>query len=89
MQLSVSVISLLKLRHLDSAKKSYTEETNGQNNDDKAKEPTLSSLLISVNYCNILTYFCVTHNKFKAALTVLSITACPCIVDAYVPAFPP
>ena len=53
-------------------KQSYTEETNGQNNDDKVKKPTLSSHSISMNYC-ILAYFCVTNNKFKAALTVLSV----------------
>ena len=53
-------------------KQSYTEDTNGQNNDDKAKKPTLGSHSISVNYCNILVYFRITHNKFKAALTVLS-----------------
>ena len=53
-------------------KQSYTEDTNDQNNDDKAKKPTLSSHSISVNYCNILVYFCITHNKFKAALTILS-----------------
>ena len=51
-------------------KQSYTEKTNGQNNDDKVKKPTLSSYSISVNYCNIL-YFSVTNNKFKAALIVL------------------
>ena len=52
-------------------KQSYTEDTNGQNNNDKAKKPTLGSHSISVNYCNILAYFRITHNKFKAALTVL------------------
>ena len=53
-------------------KQSYTEDANGQNNDDKAKKHTLGSHLISVNYCNILAYFRITHNKFKATLTVLS-----------------
>ena len=53
-------------------KQSYTEDTNGQNNDDKAKKPTLGSHSISVNYCNILVYFRVTNNKFKAALIVLT-----------------
>ena len=42
-------------------KQSYTEKTNGQNNDDKVKKPTLGSY--SVNYCKILVYFCITHNK--------------------------
>ena len=50
-------------------KQNYTEDTNGQ---DKAKKPTLGSHSISVNYCNIFAYFRITHNKFKAALTVLS-----------------
>ena len=53
-------------------KQSYTEGTNGQNNDDKVKKPTRGSHSISVNYCNIFAYFHITHNKFKAALTVLS-----------------
>ena len=35
-------------------KQSYTEKTNGQNNNDKTKKPSHS---ISVNYCNIFTYF--------------------------------
>ena len=52
-------------------KQSYTEKTNGQNNDDKAKKPTLGSHSISVNYCNILAYFHVTNNKIKT-LTVLT-----------------
>ena len=47
-------------------KQSYTEDTNGQNNDDKTKKPTFGSHSIFVNYCNILAYFCITHNKFKA-----------------------
>ena len=50
---------------------SYTEKINDQNNDDKAKKPTLGSHSISVNYCNIV-YFRVTNNKFKAVLIVLS-----------------
>ena len=53
-------------------KQSYTEDTNGQNNDDKIKKPTLGSHSISVNYCNILAYFHIMHNKFKAVLTILS-----------------
>ena len=53
-------------------KESYTEDANGQNNNDKAKKPTLGSHSISLNYCNILAYFRITHNKFKVALTVLS-----------------
>ena len=46
-------------------KQSYTEDTNGQNNDDKTKKPILSSHSISVNYCNIPAYFHITHNKFN------------------------
>ena len=57
-------------------KQSYTEDTNSQNNNNKAKKPTLGSHSISVNYCNILAYFRITHNKFKAALTVLSDHCC-------------
>ena len=53
-------------------KQSYKEDTNGQNNDDKIKKPILGSHSISVNYFNLLVYFRITHNKFKAALTVLS-----------------
>ena len=53
-------------------KQSYTEDTNGQNNDDKINKPTLGSHSIFVNYCNILAYFRITRNKFKAALTVQS-----------------
>ena len=53
-------------------KQSYTEETNCQKNDDKIKKPTLGSHSISLNYCNILAYFRITHNRFKAVLTVLS-----------------
>ena len=56
----------------ESLKKSYTEKTNGQNNDNKATKPTHGSHSISVNYCNILAYFRVTDNKFKPALSVLS-----------------
>ena len=52
-------------------KQSYTEKTNGQNNDNKATKPTHGSHSISVNYCNILAYFRVTDNKFKPALSVL------------------
>ena len=59
-------------------KQSYTEDTNCENNDDKTKKPTLGSLSISVNYCNILAYFHITHNKFKAALTVLSMEGLCC-----------
>ena len=53
-------------------KQSYSEETNGENNDDKARKPTLGSHSISVNQCNIFAYFRVMNNKFKAVLTVLS-----------------
>ena len=51
---------------------SYTKKTNGQNYDDKAKKPALSSHSLSVNYCNILTHFLVTNNKVKVALIVVS-----------------
>ena len=74
-QLSVSVISVLKFKHTYftiSAKTKLYKNANGQNNDDKAKKPTLGSHSISINYCNILAYFCITHNKCKASLTVLS-----------------
>ena len=74
-QLSVSVISVLNSdipTSQSALQQSYTKDTNGQNNDDKAKKPTLGSHSISVNYCNILVYFRITHNKFKATLTVLS-----------------
>ena len=57
-------------------KQSYTEKTNSQNNDDKAKKPTHGSHSISVNYCNILAYFRVTNYKFKRALIILSVTGC-------------
>ena len=53
-------------------KQSYTKKTNGQNYDDKAKKPTLSSHSLSVNYCNILTHFLVTNNKVKVVLIVVS-----------------
>ena len=38
----------------------------------------LHSLHSSANYCNTLMYFCITNNKVKTALTVLSslITKC-------------
>ena len=52
-------------------KQRCTEETNSQNNDDKAKKPTFGSYSISVTYCSILAYFHITHSKFKAALTIL------------------
>ena len=45
-------------------KQSSTEETNGQNKNDKAKQPTLSSHSISTNDCNIFADFCITNNKF-------------------------
>ena len=65
-----------KFRHthfITSAKtKLYRKDYNGQNNDDKAKKPTLGSHSISINYCNILAYFRVMNNKFKAALIILS-----------------
>ena len=75
MQLLVSVISLLKFGHTYftiSAKTKLYRKANGQNNDDKVKKPTLGGNSISVNYCNILAYFCVTNNKFKATLIFLS-----------------
>ena len=57
---------------LHNLKQSYTEKTNSQNNDDKVKTLTLGSHSVSVNYCNILVYFCVMNNKVKSALIVLS-----------------
>ena len=62
-------------------KQSYTEETNRQNNNDKAKKPTLDSHSISVNYCNILAYFHVTHNTFKWQNVKNSINCLPHISD--------
>ena len=57
-------------------KQTYTEDSSGQNNDDKVKKPIFGSHAITiVNYCNIFTFFHVTNNKVKAALTVLSIMA--------------
>ena len=54
-------------------KQTYTEDSSGQNNDDKVKKPIFGSHAITiVNYCNIFTFFHVTNNKVKAALTVLS-----------------
>ena len=67
------MISLLKLGHtyfIISAKTKLN--TNGQNNNNKVKKPTLSSHPVSVNYSNILVDFCVTNNEVKAALIVLS-----------------
>ena len=46
-------------------------KTNGQNNDDKAKKPTLGSYSIFVNYCNIIAQFHVTKTKVKVVLTSL------------------
>ena len=54
-------------------KQSYTEKTNGQDNDDKIEKSTLGNHLVSVNYCSILMYFHVTNNKVMAALTILSV----------------
>ena len=77
MQLLVSVISLLKFGHtyfITALKQSNTENTNGQNNNDKVKKPTLGSHSVFVNYCmHIFVYFCITNNKVKATLIVLSI----------------
>ena len=50
-------------------KQSYREKTNDQNNDYKAKKPTLSSHSIFINYCNIIAYFRVTKYKVKVTLT--------------------
>ena len=55
-----------------AVKQSHAEKTNGQNNVDKAKKPTLGSHSISINYCNIFAYFRITNIKVKATLTVLS-----------------
>ena len=53
-------------------KQSYREKTNGQNNDDKAKKPTLGSHSIFGNYCIIIAlYFRVMKKKVKATLTSL------------------
>ena len=49
----------------------YTEDTNGQNNDDKIKKPTLGSHSISINYCNNLEYFRITHKRSEMSVTVL------------------
>ena len=51
-------------------KQRYTEKTNSQNNDDKAKKPTRSSHSISVNYCNIFAYFHVMNVLLCSALLV-------------------
>ena len=39
-------------------KQKNTEKTNAQNNDDKAKKPTVGSYSISVKYCNICILTC-------------------------------
>ena len=53
-------ISLLKSRILtpqSALKQAMQKKRNCQNNNDRAKKLTLSSHLISVNYCSIFTYF--------------------------------
>ena len=62
---------LLVFQNLDiptsqsALKQSYTEETNGQNNDDKVKKLILGSHSVSANYCNIL-YFRIMNNKLRS-----------------------
>ena len=51
-------------------KQSYTEETNGQNIDDKLKKPTLGSYSI---------FFHVTQNKFKATLHKINLRPAECL----------
>ena len=48
---------------LSVLKQIYWENTNGQNDDDEVKKTTLGSHSVSVNCCNILTYFYITNNK--------------------------
>ena len=71
-KIGVFTLGLTMSREQSVLKQSYTEKTNGQNNDDKGMKPTLGSHSISINYCNILMYFRVTNNIFKAPLIVLS-----------------
>ena len=50
-------------------KQSFTEKTNGQDNDDKIKKFTLGNHLV---FGSILLYFHVTNNKVMAVLTILN-----------------